>query len=142
MGLIQLWEKEVGCHYAVDAGGNHLPKRREFKIRQSLRAMGKDRKVEMRVAARVSVAWKVLGTTQHPSSAESALKCSSKCSGRGGIFSPSPHIDHRVSGVVVHVANGPEHPVQSAAARLVSGATAVALGEVQGSLRLVLIQPA
>ena len=94
----------------------------------------------MGIAGGIAMAGKVFGAAQHPFALQSLQKAAAQGAGGLSCVSPGAHVDDRVGGVVVDIADRPKHPVQPEAAGLKRGAAAIGRGQGFGLSRVAIPQ--
>ena len=87
------------------------------------------------------MAGEVLGAAQHPCPMQTAHKGGRQGSGPGGVLAPGPHVDHRIGGVVVHIAHRPQHPVEPYGPGIPAAALPVSLCQGDSPIGITAVQP-
>ena len=138
---VQGRQLQVGGHHRGHAGGDGGPEWWQLHRLQTGAAVGKQRQLQVGIAAGVAMAGEVLGAGQHPLRLTAPHEGRRQGSGGFRVFAPGAHVDHRVGRVVVHIAHRSEHPVEPQQPCLAARAVPVALRERLGPLRLSPVQP-
>ena len=132
----------MGRHHAGHAGGDGGAKGGQLHSLEPLAAVGQQGQLEMGIAGRVAMAGEVLGAAQHPLRLGAAHEGGRQGSGGGGGLTPGPHVDHRVGGVVIHIAHRAQHPVEAEGPGLAAAAAPVALRQLLGRGRIIPVKAA
>ena len=119
----------MSSHHAGGPSGDGGFKGRQLNVLQALELVGDQRQFQVGIAGGIAMAGKVFGAAQHPFVLQPLKKAAAQ--GAGGLsgLPPGAHVDDRVGGIVVDIANRPQHPVQSEAAGFERSAAAIGRGQ-------------
>ena len=135
------WHQQVSGHHAGGSSGNGGFKRRQLNLLQALELVGDQRQFQVGITGRIAMAGEVFGAAQHPFALQPNEKAAAQGAGGLSCLPPGAHVDHRIGGVVVDIANRPQYPVQPEAAGLKRSAAAIGRGQLFGLRWVALPKP-